>query len=83
MTTTTRNSYIKAGVNDFDPYCDGWMAAIKTTGQVSNDKERLVKQYEPVAKKNARELTISKKKLFCDGIDFMDNESDLGDVPLP
>jgi hypothetical protein len=39
------------------------MTAIETTGPVLNNKERLAKQYEPVAKKNAQELTVSKKKL--------------------
>ena len=80
-TNTTRNSYLKSGVNSFDPYCEGWTTAIETTGRVLNNKERSVKQFEPVAKKDARLLTIDEKKILRDGIDFMDDESDLGDLP--
>ena len=67
-TNTTRNSYIKSGLRDFDPFCEGWTTAIETTGRALNNKETSVKQYEPVAKTNVRELTVEEKKLLRDAI---------------
>jgi hypothetical protein len=32
--TQLKNSYLKSGVNGFDPYCDGWTTAIETMGRV-------------------------------------------------
>jgi hypothetical protein len=81
-TNTTRNSYIKSGVNDFTPYCEGWTSAIETTGRVLNNKERSARQYEPVARADARKLTLAEKLVLRDGIEFIDEESDLGDVPI-
>jgi hypothetical protein len=79
---TTRNSYTKSGVGDFDPYCEGWTTAIETTGRALNNKEASVIQYEPVAKPNARVLTLDEKKLLREGIDFMEGMEDLGDIPF-
>jgi hypothetical protein len=81
-TNTTQNSYLKSGVNSFNPHCDGWTTAIETTGRVLNNKERQAKQFEPVARKNARELTLDEKKQLREGIDYMDVDSDLGDIPF-
>jgi hypothetical protein len=33
-TNTTKNLYVKSGVNSFDPYFEGWTTAIETTGRV-------------------------------------------------
>jgi hypothetical protein len=81
-TNTTRNSYIKSGVGEFNPYCEGWTTAIETTGQVLNNKKTAVKQYEPVVKPNARQLTLGEKEILRDGIDFISKETDLGDIPV-
>jgi hypothetical protein len=81
-TNTTRNSYIKSGVNDFTPYCEGWTSAIETTGRVLNNKEKSARQYEPVARADARKLTLAEKLILRDGIEFIDEDSDLGDVPI-
>jgi hypothetical protein len=47
-----------------------------------NNKEKSVKQYEPVAKATERILTFEEKKLLREDVVFMDDESDLGDVPF-
>ena len=81
-TNTTWNSYIKAGVNNFDPYSEGGTTAIETTGRVLDNKERSAKQYEPVARKNARLLTVDKELKLQDGIEYIDKELDLGNLPF-
>jgi hypothetical protein len=81
-TNTTRNSYVKAGIGDFTPFCEGWRTALETTGRVLNNKEKSAIQYEPVARANARTLTLAEKLVLRDGIDYIDTESDLGDLPF-
>jgi hypothetical protein len=58
------------------------MTAIETTGRALNNNEASVIQYEPVAKPNARVLTLDEKKLLREGIDFMEGMEDLGDIPF-
>jgi AmiR/NasT family two-component response regulator len=58
------------------------MAAIETTGRALNNKEKSVKQYEPVAKMTERIPTLEEKKLLCQDVNFMDDKSNLRDVPF-
>jgi hypothetical protein len=81
-TNTTQNSYHKAGVGSLNPFCVGWTTAIETTGRVLNNKEGSVKQYEPVATKNARRLTMEEKLVLREGLGYIDETSDLGDLPI-
>jgi hypothetical protein len=52
-------------------------------GRVLNNKEKSVNQFEPVAKKNARILTINENRLLHNRLNFfMDDELDIGDLPF-
>jgi hypothetical protein len=81
-TNTTQNSYHKAGVGSLNPFCVGWTTAIETTGRVLNNKEGSVKQYEPVAIETTRKLTIEEKLILREGLGYIDETSDLGDLPV-